>query len=76
MVLTRTALPEPGEPALSPRALEMLRSIAEGMNNKSIAEALEIGLSTVKTHIEDLLKKLAVSDRTQAAVKALRHGLW
>lgn len=75
MVLGRIALPEPGEPALSPRELEVLRLIAEGLNNKAIAEALEIGLSTVKTHIEELLRKLAVSDRTQAAVKALRRGL-
>lgn len=63
-----------GEAPLSPRELEVLRCVAEGLSNKAIAQRLNISLSTVKTHIEEILQKLAVSDRTQAAVKALRQG--
>jgi DNA-binding NarL/FixJ family response regulator len=53
----------------------VLRLIADGLSNKEIAARLGISLSTVKTHIEELLQKLSVSDRTQAAIKALRQGL-
>ena len=60
---------------LSPRELEVLRLIAEGLGNKDIALRLEISLSTVKTHVEEILLSLSVSDRTQAAVKALRRGI-
>ncbi|MGL4611872.1 MAG: response regulator transcription factor [Trueperaceae bacterium] len=45
------------------------------MSNKQIAERLTISVATVKTHVEDILSKLSASDRTQAAVKALRQGL-
>ena len=76
MVLGRITPLEQSESPLSPRELEVLRLIADGLNNKAIAEALEISLSTVKTHIERILERLAVSDRTQAAVKALRRGLF
>jgi DNA-binding NarL/FixJ family response regulator len=48
--------------------------ISEGRGNAEIAEALFIGLGTVKGHIRDILEKLAVADRTQAAVLALRRG--
>lgn len=65
----------PGENPLSPRELDVLGLIAEGRSNKQIAEALSIGVATVKTHVEDILEKLSASDRTQAAVKALRQGL-
>ena len=76
MVLGRITPLEQSESPLSPRELEVLRLIADGLNNKTIAETLEISLSTVKTHIERILERLAVSDRTQAAVKALRRGLF
>jgi DNA-binding NarL/FixJ family response regulator len=59
---------------LSPRETEILRMISEGRGNAEIAEALFIGLGTVKGHIRDILEKLAAADRTQAAVLALRRG--
>jgi two-component system, NarL family, response regulator LiaR len=75
VVLGRITMPDPEGSVLSPRELEVLRLIADGLGNKQIADRLEISLSTVKTHIEDILARLKVSDRTQAAVKALRQGL-
>ncbi len=61
--------------ALSLRECDVLQLIAEGRNNADIAERLGIGEATVKTHVGNLLAKLEVSDRTQAAVFAWRHGL-
>ena len=75
LVLNRIGPISSGEALLSPRELEVLRLIADGHGNKEIAQLLEIGLSTVKTHVQDILERLSVSDRTQAAVKALRRGL-
>jgi two-component system, NarL family, response regulator LiaR len=75
LVLDRINLPSGEVSVLSPRELDVLRLIAEGLGNKEIADKLEISLSTVKTHIEDILARLKVSDRTQAAVKAVRQGL-
>lgn len=75
VVLGRVTTDSSGESPLSPRELEVLKLIAEGLNNKQIAAQLEISLSTVKTHVQEILERLAVSDRTQAAVKALRRGL-
>jgi NarL family two-component system response regulator LiaR len=60
---------------LSPRETEILRMIADGHGNAEIAKTLYIGLGTVKGHIRSILEKLAASDRTQAAVVALRRGL-
>jgi two-component system, NarL family, response regulator LiaR len=59
---------------LSPRETEILRLISDGRANSEIAESLHIGLGTVKGHIRDILEKLSASDRTQAAVVALRKG--
>ena len=75
VVLGRVLPDSDGSSPLSPRELEVLRLIADGLNNKQIAVQLEISLSTVKTHVQEILERLAVSDRTQAAVKALRRGL-
>jgi two-component system, NarL family, response regulator LiaR len=75
VVLDRITMPSTEGSVLSPRELEVLRLIADGLGNKLIADRLEISLSTVKTHVEDILARLKVSDRTQAAVKALRQGL-
>ncbi|HEY9682544.1 MAG TPA: response regulator transcription factor [Oculatellaceae cyanobacterium] len=61
--------------ALSLRELEVLNLIANGMSNQEIAEKLSISPETVKTHISNMIKKLAVKDRTHAAVKAVREGL-
>jgi NarL family two-component system response regulator LiaR len=60
---------------LSEREFEVLRLIAAGKSNAEIAETLVIGESTVKTHIGNLLKKLHLDDRTQAAVYAWQQGI-
>jgi two-component system, NarL family, response regulator LiaR len=59
---------------LTPRESEILRLISDGRANAEIADELHIGLGTVKGHIRDILEKLSASDRTQAAVVALRKG--
>jgi DNA-binding NarL/FixJ family response regulator len=61
--------------ALTEREIEVLRLIAEGCTNQQIAEMLIISPTTVKTHVQNILQKLNVSDRTQAAVYAVRSGL-
>ena len=60
---------------LSPKEMEVLGLIAEGQSNKEIAETLGVSVGTVKLHVQEILSKLSASDRTQAAVKALRQGL-
>ncbi|HEX2987770.1 MAG TPA: response regulator [Chloroflexota bacterium] len=59
---------------LSNREIEVLDQIAKGNSNKEIARALKISDQTVKNHITSILRKLAVNDRTQAVVYAIRHG--
>lgn len=59
---------------LSPREVEILQFVTNGMSNKEIASRLNISQQTVKNHMTSILKKLNVQDRTQAAVTALRHG--
>jgi PAS domain S-box-containing protein len=61
---------------LSTRELEVLSLLAQGSTNREIAEALTITPHTVKGHVEHILAKLGVSDRTQAAVKAIELGLF
>ena len=60
---------------LSQREREVLGLIAEGLSNQQIAEQLGIGEKTVKTHVSNVLAKLGVADRTQAAVFAWKSGL-
>lgn len=60
---------------LSAKEMEVLQLIAEGQGNKEIAEALSVSVATIKLHVQEILSKLSASDRTQAAVKALRQGL-
>ena len=64
-----------GGPALTTRELEVLKRIVAGRSNKEIASDLHISEATVKTHINSLLSKLGVSDRTQAATTALQRGI-
>jgi len=61
--------------SLTPREQEVLVRIASGETNRQIAQALHLSLSTVKRHLEHILSKMQVSDRTQAAVKAIEMGL-
>jgi DNA-binding NarL/FixJ family response regulator len=63
------------EVSLTKREREVLRQIALGLTNKEIAIALKISYETVKEHVQHLLRKIGVSDRTQAAVWAVRKGI-
>jgi NarL family two-component system response regulator LiaR len=69
----RNAGPPPTD--LTPRELEILRLIVEGRENSEIAEILVISLSTVKNHVANVLDKLGMQNRVQAAVYAVRTGL-
>lgn len=60
---------------LTNREQEILLLIAQGMSNQEIADELFITLKTVKTHVSNILAKLEVEDRTQAAIYAFKHGL-
>jgi DNA-binding NarL/FixJ family response regulator len=60
---------------LTQRESEVLRQLAFGLTNKEIALALHISYETVKEHVQHILRKIGVSDRTQAAVWAVRKGL-
>ncbi|MEB3210499.1 MAG: response regulator transcription factor [Leptolyngbyaceae bacterium] len=60
---------------LTERELEILELIVSGCSNAQIAEKLFVTVGTVKTHVRNILNKLGVGDRTQAAVRALRSGL-
>ncbi len=67
--------PEALAESLTSRELEVLRLLALGKTNRELADELVISLSTVKRHVERIISKLKVSDRTQAAVKAVELGL-
>lgn len=69
---TPELLPDEAEPAsvLSPREEDVLREIARGLSNKEIARALDIAETTVKIHVQHILRKLGLSSRVQAAVYA------
>ncbi len=60
---------------LTTREKEILKLIAEGLNNKDIADQLSLSVYTVKNHVSNIINKLAVDDRTQAAIMALKNGL-
>jgi len=60
---------------LTQRETQVLRHVALGLSNKEIGRSLEISVETVKEHVQNILRKIAVSDRTQAAVWAVRKGL-
>jgi DNA-binding NarL/FixJ family response regulator len=60
---------------LTQRETQVLRHVALGLSNKEIGKSLEISVETVKEHVQNILRKIAVGDRTQAAVWAVRKGL-
>jgi two-component system, NarL family, response regulator LiaR len=76
-VIEHLKLPTSGPPVgqLSQRELDVLKLIVEGYSNQEIATALYLSPNTIKTHIRGIMNKLAVDDRVQAAVVALRTGL-
>ena len=60
---------------LTEREMDVLKSVARGLSNQEIADALFIGVKTVKFHITNIFNKLEVEDRTQAAIYAHKHGV-
>nr|WP_307844545.1 response regulator transcription factor [Actinospica acidithermotolerans] len=64
---------EPQGPQLTAREREVLEQIAAGRSNREIAKSLQLAEKTVKTHVSNVLMKLGVADRTQAALWAVRH---
>jgi two-component system NarL family response regulator len=62
-------------PQLSDRELEVIRLIVAGNSNQKISAVLHISESTVKFHVNNILIKLGVNDRTQAAIAALKKGI-
>ena len=68
--------PHPSElDSLTPRERETLSHLARGGSNKEIARELDLAESTVKVHVQNILRKLGISSRVQAAVYAVEHGL-
>jgi NarL family two-component system response regulator LiaR len=71
-----TSQPEPSPlDELTDRERDVLRLIARGSSNKAIAKTLFLSVGTVKGYVSAILAKLGVTDRTQAALLAVRHGL-
>jgi DNA-binding NarL/FixJ family response regulator len=66
---------EPLDDALTPRETEVLELLTTGQTNQQIAQTLSISKGTAKVHVERIIRKLGVSDRTQAAVKAIELGI-
>ena len=66
----------PGMSELTPRERDVLQLVAHGLSNKMIGQALYIAEDTVKKHVQAIISKLGVSDRTQAAVKAVQAGFF
>ncbi|MFW6069801.1 MAG: response regulator [bacterium] len=73
--LMREVRPPDSPEQLTPREIEVLQLLAHGLANKEIARELSIGEKTVKTHVSNILSKLGVLSRTQAALYAVRAGL-
>jgi DNA-binding NarL/FixJ family response regulator len=74
-VANRMADEDKGEQALTERELFVLRLVASGASNQEIAQKLSISVNTVKSHLKNILEKLQLENRTQAATYALKHGL-
>jgi DNA-binding NarL/FixJ family response regulator len=70
-----TAYNGPPPERLTPREREVLQLITQGLTNREIAAQLSLSVGTIKIHVEHIIAKLGVSDRTQAAVRAVESGL-
>jgi NarL family two-component system response regulator LiaR len=73
--LARPAEAEPTEDPLTQREVEVLKLVAQGLGNDEIADKLVISAATVRTHVSNIMGKLHLASRTQAALYALREGL-
>jgi len=73
--LQRTSNLTPTQDPLTAREVEILKLVAQGLSNQEIAEGLVISERTVRTHVTNILSKLHLANRTQAALYALREGL-
>jgi DNA-binding NarL/FixJ family response regulator len=73
LLVERVARPAP--PALTPRELDVLRLVADGLSNRGIGERLFLGEATVKTHLLHVFQKLGVDDRTRAVTRAMELGI-
>ncbi len=74
-IARRSSQPEKGEEVLTERELAVLRLVAVGLSNPQIAEELNISINTVKSHLKNILEKLQLENRTQAATFALERGI-
>ena len=74
-LLQEVRTPDQNHPKFTERELDVLRLLAEGKSNREIAQSLNIGEQTVKTHVSHILNKLGVPSRTLAALYAIRIGL-
>jgi DNA-binding NarL/FixJ family response regulator len=61
--------------ALTPRELDVLKQVSEGLANEEIAERLDVSVETIKHHVKQILSKIGLDQRVQAALWAVRHGL-
>ena len=75
LLVQRAASPAEPAPVLSPRELEVLRLVADGLSNRAIGERLFVGEATVKTHLLHAFAKLGVDDRTRAVTRAMELKL-
>lgn len=67
--------PQDGEAPLSEREIEIVRCLVGGDSNKAIADRLDLGEATVRSHLKSVLRKIRVGNRTQAAIWAVENGL-
>ena len=73
-VMQRRKVAEHEDVPLTNREMQVLRHLALGLSNKDIGQSLNISVETVKEHVQNILRKLQVTDRTQAAVLAVKKG--